>query len=136
MKWIVGIAIIAIIYPGAKYLYDLMRYYPKAIKQSIEINPCVYFANLEKGIDINKIGKQFSLPVPHDTIIDNSLYRDRVFEYVVPHGVIRVGCTGTDNATLLFNGDYEIKLDTDSCSKWTARPTPFDSIKLKKIERK
>lgn len=115
IKWIIGIAFLAIAVPGAKYLYGIMKYYPQAIKQSKDRFPCSYFSNLVIGTDIKTIEKEFALPAPTNTLMGNSFYTDRIFEYTVSHGVFRVGLTSTDDGKFLFNGDYEIKVDMDSC---------------------
>ena len=103
-----------------------MKYYPQAIKQSREEYPCSYFNNLEEGTDIKAIEKDFSLPIAYNTLMGNSFYADRIFEYNVPRGIIRVGLKNTDDNVFLFNGDYEVKFKMDSCSKWTKRPAPSE----------
>jgi hypothetical protein len=127
-KWIIVIALLVIAVPGAKYLYSIIKHYPQAIRQSKETFSCSYFANLEIGTDIKTIEKDFSLPAPHNTLMGNFFYIDRIFEYVVPSRVIRVGLTSTEKDSFLFNGDYEIRFVTDSCSHWTQRPVPQHTI--------
>lgn len=85
---------------------------------------CNYLAELKIGTGIDSIERALSLPNPTNTHMGNSLYKDRIFEYVSPtnSSVIKVGLTTKVNNELQYSGDYAVTSKSNTCSNWHNRP--------------